>query len=80
MVVVIVVVLLACHNRSPFYVQVSKDGQGLVRVWQQQIEQFRNVSKDMAAAIVANYPSPQLLLTVRCTKSKTKSKIDNDKK
>ena len=42
--------------------QVSKDGQGMVNVWQQQVQQFRNVSRDMAAAIVAEYPSPQLLM------------------
>lgn len=41
--------------------KVSKDGQGMVNVWQQQIQQFRNVSREMAAAIVAEYPSPQLL-------------------
>ena len=33
----------------------------MVNVWQQQIQQFRNVSREMAAAIVAEYPSPQLL-------------------
>ena len=43
------------------FLQVSKDGQGMVNVWQQQIQQFRNVSREMAAAIVAEYPSPQLL-------------------
>jgi crossover junction endonuclease EME1 len=43
------------------FLQVSKDGQGMVSVWQQQIQQFRNVSREMAAAIVAEYPSPQLL-------------------
>ncbi|XP_028413127.1 crossover junction endonuclease EME1-like [Dendronephthya gigantea] len=41
--------------------KVTKDGQGMVNVWQQQIQQFRNVSREMAAAIVAEYPSPQLL-------------------
>lgn len=42
--------------------KVSRDGQGMVKVWQQQIEQFRNVSREMAAAIVAAFPSPQILL------------------
>ena len=43
------------------FLQVSKDGQGMINVWQQQIQQFRNVSREMAAAIVAEYPSPQIL-------------------
>ena len=44
--------------------QVSKEGVGLKKVWQQQFQQFRNVSADMAAAIVAVYPTPQSLLQV----------------
>lgn len=34
----------------------------LLQVWQQQIDQFALVSKEVAEAIVVNYPSPQLLL------------------
>lgn len=36
----------------------------MVKVWQQQIEQLRNVSREMAAAIVSEFSSPQLLLEV----------------
>ena len=43
---------------------MSKEGVGLKKVWQQQFQQFRNVSADMAAAIVAVYPTPQSLLQV----------------
>ncbi|XP_068674792.1 crossover junction endonuclease EME1-like isoform X2 [Montipora foliosa] len=42
-------------------VKVSKEGNGLKRVWQQNFQQFRNVSPDMASAIVAMYPTPQSL-------------------
>ena len=44
--------------------KVSKEGEGLKKTWQQHFQQFRNVSAEMAAAIVAVYPSPQSLLQV----------------
>ncbi|XP_071953812.1 uncharacterized protein [Antedon mediterranea] len=43
-------------------VKIGKDGKGLLRLWRQQIQQFRNVSPEIAQAVVAEYPSPQLLL------------------
>ena len=49
-------------------VKVGKDGKGLLKVWGQQLQQFRNVSPEIASAIVAQYPSPQLLLHVSRTK------------
>jgi len=45
-------------------VKVDKEGQGLATVWRQQLQQFKNVSADMANAIVAEYPSPWLLYQV----------------
>jgi len=36
-------------------------GEGLLKAWKQQLTQFTKVSDDVAAAIVAAYPSPQLL-------------------
>ena len=50
---------------SGYFYKVSKDGSGLKRVWLQHFEQFRNVSSDMASAIVTVYPSPQSLLQVQ---------------
>ncbi|KAM3860064.1 crossover junction endonuclease EME1 [Diretmus argenteus] len=41
--------------------RVDRDGTGLLQVWKRQIQQFNRVSPDMAAAILAAYPSPQLL-------------------
>ncbi|XP_061564097.1 crossover junction endonuclease EME1 [Cololabis saira] len=41
--------------------RVDRAGGGLLQVWKRQIQQFNRVSPDMAAAIVAAYPSPQLL-------------------
>ncbi|XP_060951572.1 crossover junction endonuclease EME1 [Limanda limanda] len=41
--------------------RVDKAGKGLLQVWKRQIQQFNRVSPDMAAAILAAYPSPQLL-------------------
>lgn len=41
--------------------RVDRAGKGLLQVWKRQIQQFNRVSPDMAAAILAAYPSPQLL-------------------
>ncbi|NXU54125.1 EME1 endonuclease, partial [Turnix velox] len=42
-------------------VKVDPSGKGLLEVWKRQIQQFNRVSPEMAEAIVAAYPSPQLL-------------------
>ncbi|XP_067345270.1 crossover junction endonuclease EME1 isoform X2 [Channa argus] len=39
----------------------DKAGKGLLQVWKRQIQQLNRVSPDMASAILAAYPSPQLL-------------------
>ncbi|MEQ2212194.1 hypothetical protein XENOCAPTIV_027244, partial [Xenoophorus captivus] len=44
--------------------RVDKAGKGLLQVWKRQIQQFNRVSPDVAAAILAAYPSPQLLKKV----------------
>ncbi|XP_047464357.1 crossover junction endonuclease EME1 [Mugil cephalus] len=41
--------------------RVDRAGKGLLQVWKRQLQQFNRVSPDMAAAILAAYPSPQLL-------------------
>ncbi|XP_054913596.1 crossover junction endonuclease EME1 isoform X2 [Poeciliopsis prolifica] len=41
--------------------RVDKAGKGLLEAWKRQIQQFNRVSSDVAAAILAAYPSPQLL-------------------
>ncbi|XP_010791160.1 crossover junction endonuclease EME1, partial [Notothenia coriiceps] len=41
--------------------RVDKAGKGLLQVWRRQIQQLNRVSPDMASAILAAYPSPQLL-------------------
>ena len=46
-------------------IRVNKDGVGLFKLWRQQLQQFRNVSPEIASAIIAVYPSPRLLLKVR---------------
>nr|XP_054763605.1 crossover junction endonuclease EME1-like [Lytechinus pictus] len=60
-------------------VKVAKDGKGLLKVWRQQFQQFRNVSPEIAAAIVARYPSPQLLWKVHSL-SKLKGQTLRDAK
>ncbi|KAJ7386270.1 crossover junction endonuclease eme1 [Desmophyllum pertusum] len=61
-------------------VKVSKEGEGLKKVWQQHFQQFRNVSADMAAAIVAVYPTPHSLLQAykRCDSKVEASKLLQD--
>uniref|UniRef100_A0A3Q3VRC7 ERCC4 domain-containing protein n=1 Tax=Mola mola TaxID=94237 RepID=A0A3Q3VRC7_MOLML len=41
--------------------RVDKTGKGLLQVWKRQIQQLNRVSPDIASAILAAYPSPQLL-------------------
>ncbi|XP_033119072.1 crossover junction endonuclease EME1-like [Anneissia japonica] len=61
-------------------VKIGKDGKGLLRLWRQQIQQFRNVSPEIAQAVVAEYPSPQLLLKAysRCSSPKEAEKLLED--
>lgn len=41
--------------------KVDRSGKGLLQVWRRQIQQLNRVSADMANAVLAAYPSPQLL-------------------
>lgn len=61
-------------------VKVSKEGSGLKRVWLQHFQQFRNVSSDMASAIVTAYPSPQSLLQAyyRCNSKEAAARLLQD--
>ncbi|XP_069809247.1 crossover junction endonuclease EME1 isoform X2 [Dendropsophus ebraccatus] len=43
-------------------VKVERCGRGLLEVWKKQIQQFNRVSVEVASAVVAVYPSPQLLV------------------
>ncbi|XP_052071329.1 crossover junction endonuclease EME1-like isoform X2 [Mytilus californianus] len=54
--------IFSFHEDGTTGVKVDKSGQGLLKVWKQQLLQFKNVSPDMAEAIIAEYPSPQLLM------------------
>ena len=47
--------------------RVDKAGKGLLQVWRRQIQQLNRVSPDMASALLAAYPSPQLLHKVHRT-------------
>lgn len=60
--------------------QVSKDGEGLKKVWQKHFQQLRNVSAEMAAAITNVYPSPQSLLKAYrgCSSREEASKLLQD--
>lgn len=49
---------------------MDRAGRGLAQVWRRQIQQLNRVSLEMASAIVAAYPSPQLLVQVRCSRGR----------
>ena len=44
---------------------MDRHGNGLLKVWKQQLVQFKNVSPEIANAICAQYPAPRLLIEVR---------------
>ncbi|KAG8446322.1 hypothetical protein GDO86_013959 [Hymenochirus boettgeri] len=51
-------------------VRVERCGKGLLEVWRRQIQQFNRISVDIANAVVAAYPSPQLLVKAyRCCRT-----------
>ena len=45
-------------------VRILPDGTGVTNVWRQQLQQFKNVSGEVANAIVAMYPTPRTLFCV----------------
>ncbi|KAJ1129945.1 hypothetical protein NDU88_008305 [Pleurodeles waltl] len=45
-------------------VRVDRFGKGLLQVWKRQLQQFNRVSVEISNALVAAYPSPQLLVQV----------------
>ena len=45
-------------------VKVDRSGKGLLKVWKQQLLTFKQISPDMAEALIATYPSPSLLREV----------------
>ncbi|OCT62927.1 hypothetical protein XELAEV_18044020mg [Xenopus laevis] len=51
-------------------VRVERCGKGHLEVWRRQIQQFNRISVDIANAVVAAYPSPQLLVKAyRCCRT-----------
>ncbi|MBN3304880.1 EME1 endonuclease, partial [Amia calva] len=57
--------------------KVERSGKGLVQVWKRQIQQLNRVSPDMASAILAAYPSPQLLAKAyrKCSSDREKQNL-----
>ncbi|KAH3864403.1 crossover junction endonuclease EME1-like [Dreissena polymorpha] len=53
--------IFSFHEEGAGGVKVDKNGNGLLKVWKHQLLQFKNVSPDVAQAIIAEYPSPYLL-------------------
>ncbi|XP_006635383.2 crossover junction endonuclease EME1 [Lepisosteus oculatus] len=54
--------------------RVERTGKGLVQVWKRQIQQLNRVSPEIASAVLAAYPSPQLL-----TKAYQKCKTERER-
>ncbi|XP_076337122.1 methyl methanesulfonate sensitivity 4 isoform X4 [Tachypleus tridentatus] len=61
-------------------VKVEKNGAGLLKVWQQQIQQLINVSSEVSQAIVAHFQSPSLLLQAykKCSSEKQAQNLLQD--
>ncbi|XP_077980258.1 uncharacterized protein LOC144435545 [Glandiceps talaboti] len=61
-------------------VKVDKDGKGLLKVWRQQLQQFRNVSMEVASAIISAYPSPKMLIQAynQCSSEQQAQKLLQD--
>ncbi|XP_021358417.1 crossover junction endonuclease EME1-like isoform X2 [Mizuhopecten yessoensis] len=65
------------HEDGTTGVRVDKSGHGLLKVWKQQLLQFKNISPDIADAVLAEYPSPWLLYKalMECTDETTASRL-----
>ncbi|CAD5117815.1 DgyrCDS6564 [Dimorphilus gyrociliatus] len=50
------------HAESSGSLRVADDGSGVSHIWKNQLQQFKNVSTDVANAIVSHYPTPSNLL------------------
>nr|XP_019586499.1 PREDICTED: crossover junction endonuclease EME1 isoform X1 [Rhinolophus sinicus] len=57
--------------------KVDRAGRGLAQVWRRQIQQLNRVSLEMASAVVATYPSPQLLVQAyrRCSSEQERQNL-----
>ena len=55
---------LTTFSESSGSVKVSKEGRGLLSLWRQHLQQFQNVSAEIANAKIAEYPSPKDLWQV----------------
>ncbi|XP_069124771.1 crossover junction endonuclease EME1-like [Argopecten irradians] len=65
------------HEDGTTGVKVDKSGHGLLKVWKQQLLQFKNISPDIADAVLAEYPSPRLLYKAltECTDESSASRL-----
>ncbi|XP_033738850.1 crossover junction endonuclease EME1-like [Pecten maximus] len=65
------------HEDGTTGVRVDKSGHGLLKVWKQQLLQFKNISPDIADAVLAEYPSPRLLYKAlsECTDETSASRL-----
>ncbi|XP_060071395.1 crossover junction endonuclease EME1-like [Ylistrum balloti] len=65
------------HEDGTTGVRVDKSGHGLLKVWKQQLLQFKNISPDIADAVLAEYPSPYLLYKAltECTDETSASRL-----
>ncbi|XP_053392812.1 crossover junction endonuclease EME1-like [Mercenaria mercenaria] len=69
--------IFSFHEEGVGGVKVDKNGVGLLKVWKQQLLQFKNISPDISQAIIAEYPSPLLLRKAyqRCSSEKEAIKL-----
>ncbi|XP_064594743.1 crossover junction endonuclease EME1-like [Liolophura sinensis] len=60
--------------------KVDKNGTGLLKVWKQQLQQFKTISTEMANAIISAYPSPRLLIEAyqKCSSEREAERLLED--
>lgn len=54
--------IFSFHEEGASGIKVDKTGVGLLKAWKHQLMQFKNISPNIADALVAAYPSPRSLL------------------
>lgn len=69
--------IFSFHEEGGGGVKVDKNGMGLLKVWKQQLLQFKNISPDISQAIITEYPSPLLLRQAyeKCSSEKEAIKL-----
>lgn len=72
--------IFSFHEEGAAGVKVEKSGSGLLKAWKHQLMQFKNISPNIADALVAAYSSPRSLLNAykKCTSEREAMNLLSD--